>query len=546
MGKQYQYLWGAGELVLLYVFSVGSGEFISWLPRYIQKNLPIAIREKEEDTEKVTIEIPTFLGQLIGGFILVNLPGALLGDIDPTASSYIRKLCLSVILIRAGLGLDIHILRTVGAATLLLSCIPCTLEATLAAVLCRAFQPAMPWGFCFVLGFVQCAVSPAVVVPNVVALNEGGYGVEKGIPTMILAATSIDVLISVTGIGVSVYIAFNELSEDSGGNNELMIKMIILVVSIIAGVCIGCSLGLLQALLTAWTATAPQGGLKRTLGTDYVRTGLLLGLSMAVVVVSVVYQLESGAYLATMTMAVMAANEWNQIKPDVNEQDVAVSEKDFSMEPVSKLCKEVWFHGQPILLSLIGAQVVVTDIDPSVVLVSLAILFIAVTIRLIVTYLSMTASSDFTVNERLFVAISWLPKATAQAAFGSVALDAAADLDDDSAQSDGERYGKLILTTAVLAILITAPIGAIAIPIMGPKLLDRSKRYTEDNEEENDSSSSTNSRHITACTNSKGSRRPTTDTDIDIDIEGIDIDHSIGLAEGQHTVRAVELQDTGS
>lgn len=132
----------------------GVGEFISWIPRYMQSTV-FAPKTEEEKKDRFVVELPTFLGQLIGGIILVNLPGHLLDDIDPTVSAYCREICLSIILIRAGLGLELGILWTVGGTTLSLACIPCIVEAVVAAVCCKLFRPSIPWGFCFALGFVQ-------------------------------------------------------------------------------------------------------------------------------------------------------------------------------------------------------------------------------------------------------------------------------------------------------------------------------------------------------------------------------------------------------
>jgi len=468
-------IYGLLELVGLYVAAVAFGEFISWIPRYLQ-----------QDKEGFKYEIPTFLGQLLGGIIMANLPGGLVGDIPVDVSQFLREICLSIILIRAGLGLDLKILGTVGGTTLSLACIPCILEAIVAAVLCKLFKPSTPWGFCFALGFVQSAVSPAVVVPNVVSLNDSGYGVAKGIPTMILAACSIDVLLSVAGIGVSVDLAFSEL-EGGGNESQLTNSMIVLFSTVIGGTVAGYILGVLQAQVTLWACTDTDTDtdtgamcLHQWLKTSTTRTVVLLLASLVIVTVATMLELEAGAYLCTMTMALMAAQGWNELATlppgELDNTGADGHAVDLSTKPVSALCKELWVYCQPILLSLIGIQVIISDVESSDVAVSFGILIIAVLFRLAVTYGSVsTTGGHLNSSERLFVAISWFPKATAQAAFGSVVLDTASKMTDDANEARGEEIGKLILTTAVISILFTAPIGAIAIPMMGPRLLTRAE-----------------------------------------------------------------------
>jgi len=450
------------ELIFLYIFSVGLGEFISWFPKYLQRAC------SKDGNPSFVIDLPTFLGQLLGGVIIANLPGQLVRHIPQLLAFYIRNICLAIILTRAGLNLDLEALYKIGGTTISLACIPCLCEATIAAILCKIFRPSIPWPFCFCLGFVQAAVSPAVVVPNIVALADKGYGVKKGIPTMVLAATSLDVLVSVTGIGISVDAAFSALESGGGSNSTtaLVITILTIPLSIIGGIGLGYIFGKLQAKVAYWCVSEPSTSLKLSFQTPKYRAGLLIFTSLTIVLICTTFGFDAAAYLCVMTMSLVVAKEWNSIPKPASGTVMAAG-------PVGGLFKDIWIHAQPILLTLIGSQVILAEIESSDVATALGILGIALVCRLLATYTAISPGSNLSVDEKKFVSLAWFPKATAQAALGSVVLDNANNMDDDDASETGQSYGKLILTAAVLAILFTAPIGSIAMPLMGPKWLER-------------------------------------------------------------------------
>jgi solute carrier family 9B (sodium/hydrogen exchanger), member 1/2 len=460
------------ELAFLYIFSVGLGEFISWFPKFLQKSC------SKDGKVGFVIDLPTFLGQLLGGVVIANLPGHLIRHIPQPLAFYIRNICLAIILTRAGLNLDLEVLKKIGGTTISLACLPCLCEATIASILCKVFRPSTPWPFCFCLGFVEAAVSPAVVVPNIVALADKGYGLKKGIPTMILAATSLDVLVSVTGIGISVDAAFSSL-ENGGGSSttDLIITILTIPISIVGGIGLGYFLGNFQAKVAHWATTAPITDKKLKFQSADYRAGLLLFIALTIVLICTTFGYDAAAYLCVMTMSLITAKEWNALPTPESGTNMTAG-------PVGGLFKNIWVHAQPILLTLIGSQVILAEIESSDVSTSLAILCISLLCRLTVTYLSVTPGSNLTQLEKRFVALAWFPKATAQAALGSVVLDNANNLDDDDASETGQRYGNLILTAAVLAILLTAPIGAVAMPLMGPKWLEKEEKVVAEEEEE--------------------------------------------------------------
>ena len=405
--------------------------------------------------------------------LIVNLPGHLTSHIPPIVSLYLRNICMSIVLTRAGLGLDLGSLKTVGGTTLSLASIPCILEAIVVACLCKWFRPSVPWAFCFCMGFVQSANSPTVVVPNIVALQDGGYGVAKGIPTMILAACSLDILITVTAIGISISTAFAEL-KDSGGSDALVISLVSLFVSIVVGIGFGYLMGLLHVELARWTSTTDINNnnsnnsnsgvnnsnsnsqskhststMKQTLRTPQCRATLLVCCNVGITIGSVSYGVQSASYLCTMTMSMIAARGWNalqaqlvEIEADANASNANERNErtgpvykpehgeksnqvvNYSTNLVSNQIRSLFVHCQPLLLCLIGAAVVLSDVEPGDVQTALGIISISVLFRVIVTYFSVSApSSGLTHNEMLFVAVSWFTKATAQAVFGPSKLN---------------------------------------------------------------------------------------------------------------------------
>ena len=151
--------------------------------------------------------MPPLLGMLIAGFTLSNVPGDLLAALPDNWVVVLRLLALTVILLRAGLGIDLVALQRLRTAFFSLAFLPNLTEAvTVAAVSSFLFDLPLLWGL--LLGFVISAVSPAVVVPSLLDLQQKGYGVAKGIPTMVLAAASFDDVISITGFGVCLSLLF--------------------------------------------------------------------------------------------------------------------------------------------------------------------------------------------------------------------------------------------------------------------------------------------------------------------------------------------------
>ncbi|XP_005406291.1 PREDICTED: mitochondrial sodium/hydrogen exchanger 9B2 [Chinchilla lanigera] len=384
--------------------------------------------------------LPPLLGMLLAGFLLRNIP--VICDnvqIEHRWSSSLRSIALSIILVRAGLGLDSKALQKLKGVCVRLSLGPCIVEACAAAILSH-FLMGLPWQWGFILGFVLGAVSPAVVVPSMLLLQEGGYGVEKGVPTLLMAAGSFDDILAITGFNTCLGIAFS-----TGSTMFNVLKGILEVV-------IGVAAGVLLGFFIRYFPSHDQAALTLT------RASLLLGLSVLAVFSSVRFGVPGSGGLCTLVTAFLAGLGWSDEKGEV-EKIIAIA----------------WNIFQPLLFGLIGAEVSVASLRPEAVGFCVATLCIAVLIRILTTFL-MVCFAGFNIKEKLFISFAWLPKATVQAAIGSVALDTARSHGEEQL----ERYGMDVLTVAFLAILITAPIGALLIGLLGPGFLQKLEHQNED------------------------------------------------------------------
>lgn len=376
--------------------------------------------------------MPPLLGMLLGGIAVQNLPGNLLEGLPGSWSVALRLAALAVILLRAGLGLDIPALIDLRANLLRLAVLPNITEAvTVAMAAVILLDLPLVWGL--LLGFVISAVSPAVVVPSMLGLQEKGYGVAKGIPTMVLAASSFDDVISITGFGVTLSLIFAGRGE--GGVAETLLRA---PVELVAGL----GFGVLAGLLCLAVGRAPA----------WLRFVVLSALGLVAIFGGWALGFTGGGSLATMTMGAVAGRGW---------RDASI--------PIAMAMGRVWSVAQPILFGLIGAAVILAAVESAYISRGLVILALGLTVRLLVTYLS-TERGRFTTGERLFVAAAWIPKATVQAAVGALALDLARQYETGP---QSETYGTQVVTIAVLAIIVTAPLGAIAIAWAGPRWLSR-------------------------------------------------------------------------
>nr|XP_004663048.2 sodium/hydrogen exchanger 9B2 [Jaculus jaculus] len=384
--------------------------------------------------------LPPLLGMLLAGFLLRNLPVISNNvQIQHKWSSSLRSIALSIILVRAGLGLDPKALKKLKGVCVRLSMGPCVVEACTSALLSH-FLMGLPWQWGFILGFVLGAVSPAVVVPSMLLLQDGGYGVEKGVPTLLMAAGSFDDILAITGFNTCLGMAFS--------TGSTLFNVFRGILEVVIGVATGSFLG----FFIQYFPSSDQDNLV------WKRAFLVLGLSVLAVFSSVHFGFPGSGGLCTLVMAFLAGMKWSNKKSEV-EKIIAVA----------------WNIFQPLLFGLIGAEVSIASLRPDTVGLCVATLGIAVLIRIMTTFL-MVCFAGFNIKEKIFISFAWLPKATVQAAIGSVALDMARSHEDKQL----EDYGMDVLTVAFLAILITAPIGSLLIGLLGPRLLQKFECHNEE------------------------------------------------------------------
>nr|KAF6432418.1 solute carrier family 9 member B2 [Rousettus aegyptiacus] len=271
-------------------------------------------------------------GMLLAGFLIRNIP--VISDnvqIKHKWSSALRSIALSVILVRAGLGLDSKALKKLKGVCIRLSMGPCLVEACTSALLAH-FLMGLPWQWGFILGFVLGAVSPAVVVPSMLLLQGGGYGVEKGVPTLLMAAGSFDDILAITGFNTCLGMAFS--------TGSTVFNVFRGVLEVVIGVATGCLLG----FFIQYFPSSDQAQLV------WKRAFLVLGLSVLAVFSSVYFGFPGSGGLCTLVMAFLAGLGWTSKKAEV-ERIIAVA----------------WDIFQPLLFGLIGAEVSVASLRPETV-----------------------------------------------------------------------------------------------------------------------------------------------------------------------------------
>nr|XP_012418355.1 PREDICTED: mitochondrial sodium/hydrogen exchanger 9B2 isoform X3 [Odobenus rosmarus divergens] len=271
-------------------------------------------------------------GMLLAGFLLKNIP--VISDsvqIKHKWSSALRSIALSVILVRAGLGLDSKALKKLKGVCVRLSMGPCLVEACTSALLAH-FLMGLPWQWGFMLGFVLGAVSPAVVVPSMLLLQEGGYGVEKGIPTLLMAAGSFDDILAITGFNTCLGMAFS-----TGSTVFNVLRGILEVV-------IGMAAGSLLGFFIQYFPSSDQDKLV------WKRAFLVLGLSVLAVFSSVYFGFPGSGGLCTLVLSFLAGLKWAGEKAEVE-----------------KIIAGAWYIFQPLLFGLIGAEVSIASLRPKTV-----------------------------------------------------------------------------------------------------------------------------------------------------------------------------------
>lgn len=376
------------------------------------------------------LKLPRIIGMLLTGIILGPQVLNLLDANILRISSDLRTIALIVILLKAGLSLDMGDLKKVGRSAVLLSFLPASFEILSYAI----FVPKI-LGLNLIdgllMGAVMAAVSPAIVVPRMVKLIDEGYGKDESIPQMILAGASCD--------DVFVLVLFSSFLSMAKGSEFSFKSLLKVPVSIILGIGFGIVIGYLLYLFFE----------RRYKNGTYIRNSskVIIILALAFLLVSLEGLVKEIIPISGL-LAVIAMASAYKIKAD-----------DGVVERLSEKFAKLWIFAEILLFVLVGAEVDIKYMT-GIGFIGIALIFLGLLIRSIGVYISV-AGSRLSKNEKIFTILAYTPKATVQAAIGSVAL------------ANGIGSGMAILSIAVLGIIITAPLGAILVDKTYKKLLKK-------------------------------------------------------------------------
>ena len=376
------------------------------------------------------LKLPRIIGMLATGIVLGPYVLDLLDPSILSISADLRKIALIIILLKAGLSLNLEDLKKVGRPAVMMSFVPASFEI-LGYILLAPVILDITRTEAAVMGAVLGAVSPAVVVPRMVKLMETGYGTKKAIPQMILAGASCD--------DIFVIVIFTTFLSMAQGGKASAVSFLNIPVSIVLGVLLGAVTGYLLYLFFE-TAYARK---------HYVRNSMkvivVLGFSFLMIAVEnwLDGKVAVSGLLAVVSMACV----------------LKMKSTAFVSKRLSEKFGKLWLSAEVVLFVLVGAAV---DIRYTLEAGAAAILMIlaALVVRAVGVVLC-TVKTNLTLKERIFCVIAYLPKATVQAAIGSVPLAA------------GLPCGKIVLSVAVMAIIITAPLGAFGMDATYQKFLEK-------------------------------------------------------------------------
>ena len=370
------------------------------------------------------IKLPSLLGMLITGIVLGPYVLNLLDDSILGISAELRKIALIIILTRAGLGLDLSGLKKIGRPAVLMCFVPASFEL-IGMILLAPKLMGLTVLEAAVMGAVLAAVSPAVVVPRMVKLMDEGYGVNEGIPQLILAGASVD--------DVYVIVLFSTFVGMMQGEGASILKFVNIPISIFLGIAIGLLIGVLLAYF-----------FKKMHIRDTSKVLIILSISFLLVVME-------DKLSTPITFSALIAIMFIGIGLQKKRETVA--------KRLSVKYGKLWVAAEVFLFVLVGATVNIGYLG-KVGVKALIVIIGALVFRMFGVFVCLLGTS-LKRKERLFTMLAYTPKATVQAAIGGIPL------------ALGFTCGDLVLTVAVLAIVLTAPLAAFAIDLSYKKLLNR-------------------------------------------------------------------------
>lgn len=400
------------------------------------------------------VGLPPLIGMLLSGIVLRNLPGDIIGGMTKKWSSGIRASGLSLILLRSGLEMELDQVKSLGPITSRLTVLPACVEA-LSSGLASVGIFNMPLFLGLSQGFILAAVSPAVVVTGMLKLQELSIGTAKGIPSLVIAAASMDDVFAITGFSLFIGLAVP--------HGTLLWNIVQGPLNVIFGVVGGVVAGLLIS----------HGELFEQ---RWKKVAALVTAGMALMFTAKKFHFPGAGPLASLIAAVVAQQAWRKHE-DAKFPGYATYDM---LHQIEHDLATIWkIVSQPLLFAVIGSEIDFIKIPASTLPKALAVTLIGVLLRIPVAY-GAVSGGYYTKIEKAFIALSWLPKATVQAALASVPLE----LIEEYKSDDPEylAWGEDIVTVAVVSIILTAPAGVFIINNLGPKWLsqDKDKRREDD------------------------------------------------------------------
>lgn len=376
------------------------------------------------------LKLPRIIGMLVTGIILGPYALNLLDPSILSVSADLRQMALIIILLKAGLSLNLADLKKVGRPAIMMSCIPASLEI-LGYFLFAPYILGITKIEAAVMGAVMGAVSPAVVIPRMVQLMESKYGTDKSIPQLIMAGASCD--------DIFVIVLFSTFSSMAQGGRASAADFINIPISIILGISLGAAAGYILSIFFE-AAYAHKQYIRNS-----VKAIIILGVSFLLMAIETWLDgiVSISGLLAIVSMACV----------------IKIKSIPFVSMRLSEKFGKLWLAAEIILFVLVGAAVdiryTLTAGIPAVLMICIALFFRSLGVC------ACLLGTPIAWRERLFCTIAYLPKATVQAAIGSVPL------------AMGLPCGQIVLSVAVLGILITAPLGALGIDLTFKRLLKK-------------------------------------------------------------------------
>lgn len=373
------------------------------------------------------LKLPSLLGMLLTGVVLGPYVLDLLDPSILNISAELRKIALIIILTRAGLGLDISGLKKIGRPAVLMCFVPASFEL-LGMMLIAPKLMGMTTLEAAIMGSVLAAVSPAVVVPRMVKLMDEGYGTAKEIPQLILAGASVD--------DVYVIVLFSTFTGMAQGGKASVLSFVNIPVSIILGIAIGLALGFALAF--------------------FFKKVHLRDTSKVLIILSISFLLAAAEdHLSTaITFSSLIAIIFLGVGLQKKREEVA--------NRLSAKFSKLWVAAEVFLFVLVGATVNIGYLG-NVGVKALLVIIGALAFRMLGVFVCLLGTK-LSSKERFFAMMAYTPKATVQAAIGGIPL------------AMGLACGETVLTVAVLAIVLTAPLGAFAIDLSYKKLLEKEEK----------------------------------------------------------------------